>query len=150
LKAPNSGDGNVNDAEKLLRRVFKFREGAVDAIGGPGMDPATYFHPHVIHSLFGPSGTKEQIVGRDALFTFVGLCASAVTERSDEVIAITGIDKECALVHARAKRKSIANGQEIAYEWAMLYRVENGLITYGADMLDTDAQAFWGNVLKAS
>jgi ketosteroid isomerase-like protein len=138
----------VNDAEKLLRKMFNFGGGPVDAIGGSGMDPTTYFHPNVVNSLFGPSGTKELIVGRDAFLKFGGLCASAVTDRSDEIIAITGIDKECALVHARAKRKSVANGQEIEYEWAMLYRVENGMITYGADMLDTDAQAFWGNVLK--
>jgi ketosteroid isomerase-like protein len=140
----------MNDAEKLLKKIFRFGEGPVDAIGGSGMDPTTFFHPNVVNSLFGPSGTKELIVGRDAFFEFVGLCTSAVTDRSDEIIAITGIDKECALVHARAKRKSVANGQEIEYEWAMLYRVEDGFITYGADMLDTDAQAFWGNVLRSN
>ena len=140
----------MNDAEKLLRKMFNFGGGSIDAIGGSAMDPTTYFHPNVINSLFGPSGTKELIVGRDAFFEFCSLCASAATDRSDEIIAITGIDKECALVHARAKRMSVANGQQIEYEWAMLYRVENGLITYGADMLDTDAQAFWGNVLKTN
>lgn len=140
----------MNDAEKLLRKMFNVGKGPIDAIGNSDTDPTTYFHPDVVNSLFGPSGTKELIVGREAFFQFVSRCASAVTDRSDEIIAITGIDQECALVHARAKRKSVANGQEIEYEWAMLYRVENGMITYGADMLDTDAQAFWGNVLKAN
>jgi hypothetical protein len=68
--------------------------------------------------------------------------------RDDEIIAITGIDEQCALVHARAWRKSTASGEELRYEWAMLYRVENGLVTYATDMLDADAQAFWGRILK--
>ena len=59
---------------------------------------------------------------------------------------IVAIDEQCAFVRASAWRKSKATGEEIAYEWAMLYRVEDGLITYGADMLDADAQAFWGRI----
>ncbi len=31
----------------------------------------------------------------------------------------------------------------------MLYRVENGMVTYGVDMLDSDAQAFWGRIRSA-
>ncbi|MCY1464199.1 hypothetical protein D9M71_821950 [compost metagenome] len=47
------------------------------------------------------------------------------------------------LVHAKMWRKAAATGEEIHYEWAMLYRVENGQIIYGSDMLDRDAQELW-------
>lgn len=141
----------MNEAERLLARMFGWsaagadgRDIFVDRGGGGGEG---FFHPDVVHSLFGPSGTKELLVGRDAFFAFVGRCAEALSERRDEVLTITGIDGQCAFVHARAYRRSRANGEEIAYEWAMLYRVEDGLITYGADMLDARAQAFWGRVL---
>lgn len=140
----------MNAAEQLLRKVFRYGElpGDVFATAGAALDPATYIHPNACFSLFGPSGKKELLEGRDAFLAFVGHCAAALADRSDEIIAITGIDEECALVHARAWRKSKASGAELRYEWAMLYRVENGLITYGADMLDADAQAFWGRVLN--
>ena len=76
-------------------------------------------------------------------------CTEALADRTDEIIAITGIDAERALVHARAWRKGKASGEELQYEWAMLYRVENGMVTYGVDMLDSDAQAFWGRIRSA-
>jgi ketosteroid isomerase-like protein len=139
----------VNAAEQLLKKVFRFGEPAVDVFSttvASSLDPATYIHPYAQFSLFGPSGTKEVLIGRDAFLEFVRSCTEALADRTDEIIAITGIDDECALVHARAWRKSKASGEELRYEWAMLYRVENGLITYGADMLDSDAQAFWGRI----
>ncbi|UXC93594.1 MULTISPECIES: nuclear transport factor 2 family protein [Sphingobium] len=142
----------MNDAVKLLTRMFGFTEEGrhrrdIFPVGGESRpSPADYFHPDVVHSLFGPSGAKETLVGRDAFLAFAASCAEALAERRDEIIAITCVDRQCAFVHARAYRKSAANGEDIHYEWAMLYRVEQGLITYGADMLDAPAQAFWGRV----
>lgn len=142
----------MNEAVPLLKRMFGVSDGGgrhpdVFPIGGEGRaSPAAYFHPDVVHSLFGPTGTKETLVGRDAFLAFARSCAEALAERRDEIVAITGIDRECAFVHARAYRKSAANGEVIHYEWAMLYRVEQGLITYGADMLDAAAQAFCSRV----
>ena len=146
----------MNDAVKLLTRMFGFTADGrqhpdVFPVGEQGRpSPADYFHPDVVHSLFGPRGTKETLVGREAFLRFAASCAEALEERHDEIIAITGIDRECAFVHARAYRRSAANGEAIHYEWAMLYRVEQGLITYGADMLDAAAQAFWARVRSAS
>lgn len=136
-----------NRAVPLLRRMFGLDAGGeIDAIG---IGSGGFFAPEVVHSLFGPSGTKETLVGLAAFEAFVGRCADALSDRSDEILAIVPIDEECAFVHARAYRKARASEREIRYEWAMLYRVENGRITYGADMLDSDAQAFWGSVLNA-
>jgi hypothetical protein len=139
----------VNAAEQLLRTVFRFGEPAVDVFSTTAessLNPATYIHADAWFSLFGPSGAKELLVGRDAFLEFVRSCTEALADRTDEIIAITGIDEECALVHASAWRKSKASGEELRYEWTMLYRVENGLVTYGVDMLDSDAQAFWGRI----
>ena len=136
----------MNEAEALLRKLFRFGVGVSDAIGhAPTL--AACIHPDARHALFGPSGVKEELVGREAFLAFVGRCAAALVERRDEILDIVGVDEQCAFVRARAWRKSAASGEEIAYEWAMLYRVEDGQITYGADMLDADAQAFWGRVL---
>lgn len=136
-----------NRAVPLLRRLF-----GVDAGGGEidaiGLDLSGYFSPDVVHSLFGPSGTKEALVGLEAFKAFGARCAGALAGRSDQILAIVPIDEECALVHARAWRKSKASGAEITYEWAMLYRVEDGRITYGADMLDRDAELFWAGVMR--
>lgn len=141
----------MNQAEKLLRGVFRFGDAgewdAIATIDRSRTESWTHIHPDARYSLFGPSGTKEMLVGRDAFLDFVARCAAAISDRSDEIVAISGIDEQCALVHARAYRRSRATGEEIHYEWAMLYRVEDGRITYGADMLDADAQAFWGRAL---
>ena len=135
----------MNAAETLLRKVFRFGEQAGDVFA----DPGAHIHPDACVSLFGTSGGKETLIGRNAFVDFAHRCAEALAGRSDEIIAITGIDEECALVHARAWRKSKASGEELRYEWAMLYRVEKGMVTYAIDMLDADAQAFWGRILQA-
>jgi ketosteroid isomerase-like protein len=143
----------VNEAEELLQGLFLADPQAGDVFDAAAQRTkpmADYFHPDVRHALFGPSGAKEMLVGRDAFLAFVARCAGLLSDRHDEIISIIGIGDQCALVHARAWRKSKATGEEIRYEWAMLYRVEDGKITYGADMLDRDAQAFWGRAASWS
>lgn len=137
----------MNNAEQLLRKIFNYgdeKEQKFDAFEAGNF--ADMFHPNVQHSLFGPSGTKEILNGRDSFLAFIQRDSAALAGHSDEILRIIGIDEECALVHARAWRKSAATGEEIIYEWAMLYRIESGQITYGTDMLDSDAQAFWGRI----
>jgi ketosteroid isomerase-like protein len=140
----------MNAAEELLRRMFRFggEPGDVFELGDPSSGPDAHIHPNAHMSLFGPSGEKELLIGRDAFAEFVRRCAAALADRADEILSINGVDEQCALVHARAWRKSKASGEEIRYEWAMLYRIENGMVTYGTDMLDADAQAFWGRILE--
>jgi ketosteroid isomerase-like protein len=139
----------MNEAERLLRQIFRFDSewDAIGAVDPVDKDSWAHIHPDARYSMFGPTGIKEMLVGRDAFVDFVSRCAAAISERSDEIVAITGIDDQCAFVQAHAYRKSRATGEEIRYDWAMLYRVENGQVTYGADMLDADAQTFWGRVL---
>lgn len=139
----------MNSATELLTRMFLPAGKTGDVFGASGSasaNMADFFDPHACHSLFGPSGTKEMLIGRDAFLAFVARCADLLADRRDEITSIVAIDDQCALVKARAWRTSKATGEEIAYEWAMLYRVEDGRITYGADMLDADAQAFWGRI----
>lgn len=134
----------MNEAEVLLHQLFKVDDGPRDlfVVAGQGRpDMFAHIHPDARYSMFGPSGIKETLVGREAFIAFVTRCADALSGRADEIIAISGIDEHCALVHA-------ASGEEIRYEWAMLYRVEDGRITYGTDMLDPDAQAFWGRIFS--
>lgn len=138
----------MNQAEHLLRGFFRFGdERPLDAFSMASGSTADIIHPQAQHSLFGPSGNKELLPDRAAFLAFVERCANALEARRDEILTITGIDEECALVHAKAWRKAAATGEEISYQWAMLYRVEGGQITYGSDMLDRDAQEFWRRVL---
>lgn len=117
----------------------------VFAVDGDLADPLRLYHDNAVFSLFGPSGTKETLRGKSAIAHFIRAAAAALSAREDEILAITPVDHNCAFVHASAYRQSAANGEEIRYEWAMFFRVEDGLITYGTDMLDPDAQAFWGS-----
>lgn len=79
--------------------------------------------------------------------SFVEKCSAALADRRDQILDIASVGDQCAVVRASAYRKSRATGAEINYEWAMLYRVEDGMITYGSDMSDDDAQQFWAKVL---
>jgi len=139
----------MNDAELVIRRLFGLSEDTpqrIDAFGPAGQRPESFFHPDVEFSMFGESGTKEYGRGRDQYLSFVERSANALAARSDEIVSITPVDEQMAVVRSRAWRKSAATGEELRYEWVMLFRVENGLITYGADMLDRDAQEFWGRI----
>lgn len=142
----------MNEAEALLRDMFGF---GTDSSASDVFNAATSqaggsydrHHPDVEFALFGPSGRKELLSGREAFLSFVEICSAALADRRDQILDITGFGEQCAFVRASAYRKSLATGAEINYEWAMLYRVEGGVITYGTDMLDNAAQQFWANVL---
>lgn len=141
----------MNEAEALLRDMFKVKAGSCssdvfNAAAELGGDFYDRHHPEVEFALFGPSGRKEVLRGREAFLNFVGQCAAALADRHDEIFDVTGFGKQCAFVRAKAYRKSLATGAEINYDWAMLYRVEDGVTTYGTDMLDNAAQQFWARV----
>ena len=132
-------------AEQLVRSLLGL-EGHAKADPFDQSRRAAHIHPDVEFSLFGPTGTKELGVGRDSYFAFVSGCDAALADRSDEILDIVAIDEECVFVRASAYRKSAATGAELRYQWATLMRVEDGLVTYVTDMLDRDAQQFWGRV----
>jgi len=135
----------MNPAEALLRETFGAAGGAALGEDARKAREARY-HPDVRYDLFGPTGTRETHQGREAVFAFMARAGAALDGHSDEVLDIRGIDEDCAMVHARAWRRSKATGEELTYEWAMLYRVKDGQILYGADMLSEAAQAFWGRI----
>jgi hypothetical protein len=142
----------MNNAEAVIRRLFgmeahQAQEGvSVDAFDSTRQRLEAFYHPQIEFSLFGETGVKEHGRGRAQYLAFVGRCAAALSARSDEIVSITPIDEQMVVVRARAWRKSAATGAELRYEWVMLFRVEDGLVTYGVDMLDRDAQQFWGRI----
>jgi ketosteroid isomerase-like protein len=107
---------------------------------------AIQIDPDIEFSLFGMTGTKEIGRGAEAYLDFVNRCLAALADRSDEILDILAIDEECVFVRALAWRKSAATGEELRYQWSTLMRVEGSHITYVTDMLDRDAQEFWGRV----
>ncbi|MBV9840939.1 MAG: nuclear transport factor 2 family protein [Sphingomonadaceae bacterium] len=135
----------MNDAEALVRELFGLD---ADKPVSP-FDRARsvdHIHPDIEFSLFGMSGTKEVGHGRDAYLAFTTGCRQALANHSDEILSVVGIDEQCVFVRARAYRKSAATGEALEYEWATLMRVEDGKTTYVTDILDRDAQAFWGRI----
>lgn len=138
----------MNAAEQLVRQLHGLHhETSADVDPFDQNSRTTYVHPEVEFSLFGQSGTKEVGHGLEAYFAFVANCQAALCDSSDEILNVIGIDEECVFVRARAYRKAKATGEDIRYEWATLMRVEDGLITSVIDILDRDAQMFWGRAI---
>lgn len=136
----------MNAAEQRMREVFQFGDNIKKSDVFKSGSSGDHLHHDIQFNLFGPSGTKELHKGRDAYLSFVKNCAELLSDRSDEIVSITGADETMAIVTGNAWRKSKASGEEIRYQWVMLYRVEDSMVTYAADMLDRDAQEFWGRI----
>jgi ketosteroid isomerase-like protein len=141
----------MNDAVKQLIKMFHFGEpGEFDAIGSSGGDAGAFdhIHPDIVFSAYDIHGVRRHDAGLDAFKKFVAECDAAVSERRDEIISIDGAGDEMGIVRARAFRRSAASGETCEYEWVMAFRIENGLVTVAADMLDRAAADFWGRILK--
>jgi len=137
----------MNAAERLVRETYGLLPGAEGAVNPFDQSRrAARLHPDVEFSLFGMTGTKEFGRGAEAYTRFTSDCLAALADRSDEILDIIGIDEQSVFVRAQAWRKSAATGEELRYQWSSLMRVEDGLITYATDMLDRDAQEFWGRI----
>jgi len=142
----------MNDAVQILRQMFHFGEpGKFDAIGSSSSEGGTLdrVHPDIVFSAYDIHGVRRHGVGRQAFADFVAECAAAVSERRDEIISIDGAGDQMGIVRARAFRRSAASGETLNYEWIMVFRIENGLITVAADMLDRKAADYWGRILKS-
>jgi ketosteroid isomerase-like protein len=136
----------MNAAEKLVRAQFGLDgSGAVDPFERSGQPDV--LHPDIEYSLFGMTGAKEEGRGQDAYLDFVARHHAALADRNDEILDVVSIDEQSVFIRARAWRKSAATGEELRYEWSTLSRVEDGRITYVTDMLDRDAQEFWGRIV---
>lgn len=137
----------MNAAERLVRETWGLlpaAEGAINPFDQSGRAPR--LHPDIEFSLFGMTGTKEFGRGPEAYTRFTSDCLAALADRSDEILDVVSIDAQSVFVRAQAWRKSAATGEELRYQWSTLMRVEDGLITYVTDMLDRDAQEFWGRI----
>jgi ketosteroid isomerase-like protein len=139
--------GSTNTAAQLIRESYGLTENSGSAINPFEQGQRVVeIHPDIEFSLFGLSGTKETGRGADAYYGFISSCLAAIADRSDEILDVMAIDDQCVFVRAQAWRKSAATGEELHYQWSTLMRIEDGMLVHVTDMLDRDAQEFWGRI----
>ena len=105
-------------------------------------DFSRFLHPDLVYRGWGHEGWVD-IRGRDAFLEFCRDGLEAISDASESLITIVPAGKDMALVVSGAYRTFKYLNESTYYEYAMLVRVENGVITYACDMLDREAADHW-------
>jgi ketosteroid isomerase-like protein len=110
-------------------------EGAMDAV-------LANWHPDVVYYGFDSTGSARVFHGTVELF---GMLAGAVAEMetfTNELVAIEAVAADMVVCRVRANRRS-RGGAEFSHEFVQVFRMDNGKITLGVEMIGGVAEDYY-------
>jgi ketosteroid isomerase-like protein len=121
---------------QFLRRGF-------EALANGDMETVlAQFHEDLVYFGFDTGGRPQVFNGRDAFFGMVLETFARVEESSNQLAAVHVIGDDIAVAEVDAVRVS-KTGERLETKYAMAFRIENGRITYGNDMIGRGLHDFW-------
>ncbi len=128
--------GRTNNVELVHEGLRALGEGDLEGA-------LRIWHPDVVYWGFDTTGgDPREFRGRDAFFAMLAEAASHVDEFTNELIDAYAFGDNIVACHYRGTRRA-KGGRAQTFEFAQLLRFDDGVITFGADVVDPAAQGFW-------
>jgi ketosteroid isomerase-like protein len=100
------------------------------------------FSPEYTHIGFDVDGTMQVVAGLSAFLNLVAKGASAFDIYDSEVRSSEAVGDELVISVVDCHRRT-HDGREYRGTFAMILRVEDGILTRGADMIESAGETFW-------
>jgi ketosteroid isomerase-like protein len=96
----------------------------------------TRFAPDITYCGTSAHGNLQMALGKEALFEMSREPAQFMEpdELGEELLDCVAFGDELVAVHARCHRRIRNTGERVSYEYVMVVRIEDGLITRGVDV----------------
>ncbi|WP_322750311.1 MULTISPECIES: nuclear transport factor 2 family protein [unclassified Frankia] len=109
-------------------------------------------HPDIEYYGHGPRGEIEIMIGKESHDNVNRICRRYMDEGAsdDELVGCWPAGEEMVVTHIRLRRRATVTGEVASYDCVVLYRVEDGMITKGVDLVDKKCEEFWARTISAS
>jgi hypothetical protein len=119
-----SGEANV----ALIKAGYEaFDRGAMDVV-------LDNWHPDVVYYGFDGAGQAREFRGLDVLFAMFGEVATKMEVSTNDLLDVQAVGSDMVICRVRANRKP-RDGDAFAHEFVQVFRVEDGKITRGVEMI---------------
>lgn len=103
------------------------------------------FSPDYTHLGFNIDGTPRVFSGLPAFLELMGKVATHFDVYQTEFVSMEAVGTELVQVIFDAYRRT-HDGREYRGMFAGVFRIENGLLTRGSDMIDSSGEAYWSSL----
>jgi hypothetical protein len=103
------------------------------------------FSPDYTHLGFNIDGTPRVFVGLPAFVELMGKVATAFEVYETNVASIEPVGTELLLTVFDAYRRT-HDGREYRGTFAGVFRVQDGILTRGSDMIESSGEAYWSSL----
>ena len=110
-----------------------------------GVGDLSGFSPDYTHLGYNIDGTPQVFTGLPAFVELMGKVATHFEVYETEPLSMEPIGTELLVVVLNAHRRT-HDGREYRGTFAMIFRVENGLLTRGSDMIESSGEAYWSSL----
>jgi ketosteroid isomerase-like protein len=115
------------------------------ALGTGDIDTATnQFSPSLEYYGADELGRPREMHSRDELFGVLLAAMARFDQYDNELVDAFAVGEELVMTHVRLHRRRRTTGEVFDTDIVMAFRVEDGVISRGVDILDSAAEAWFG------
>lgn len=123
---------------EFLRRGF-------DALAAGDLDTVTnQFSPDLVYYGGDEFGRPKEMRSRDEFFGVLLAAMERCDEYDTELVDAYAVGDEIVMAQVRLHRRRRTTGEVFDTDIVMVFRIEEGAITRGVDLLDSSAEAWFG------
>jgi hypothetical protein len=101
------------------------------------------FSPDVRYYGYDATGHAREFEGRDAFFAMVIEATSQMDENETEFLDAVAVGDSMVMARVRGHRRVRESQDTLDTEFVMVFRIEDGKVTHGLDMVDREAEEFY-------
>jgi ketosteroid isomerase-like protein len=121
----------------LVRRGF-------DAMASGDLETAFgLFSPALRYYGYDATGTPREFRDRDEFFGMVLEAMSLMDEFVTELVEASAVGDSLVMAHVRGRRRVRGDERTETFDFAMVFRIEDGRATHAMDMIDARAEEFY-------
>jgi uncharacterized protein len=104
------------------------------------------FSPDVHYYGYDATGHAREFEGRDAFFGMVLEATSQMDENVTELLDAVPVGDSMVMARVRGHRRARGSQDTLDTEFVMVFRIEDGKVTHGVDLIDRDAEEFYNRL----
>jgi ketosteroid isomerase-like protein len=144
------GLGQVLELTSEHPNVALVRRGFEAMASGELEGAFSLFAPDLQYYGFDATGNQREFTSRDEFFGMVAEVMGHMDEFVTELVDANAVGDSLVTAHVRGRRRLRGSEESTVFEFAMVFRIEDGTATHAMDMIDARAEQFYKTLVATT
>jgi uncharacterized protein len=104
------------------------------------------YAPDVQYSGYEATGHRREFTSRDELFGMFMEVMAVMDEMETELLDAYAVGDSIVMTRVRGHRRVRATKEVLDTEFVMVFRIANGQVSHGVDLIDENTESFYKNL----